>query len=42
MEAAILGLGREAVLAAIGDDVVEPTQMVHQAYRALDELTQLG
>lgn len=42
MEAAILGLGREAVLAAIRDDVLEPTQMVHQAYRALDELTQLG
>ena len=42
MEAAILGLGREAVLAAIAADVVEPTQMVHQAYRALDELTQLG
>jgi len=42
MEVAILGLGREAVLAAIREDVVEPTQMVHQAYRALDELTQLG
>jgi GTP-binding protein EngB required for normal cell division len=42
MEAAILGLGREAVLAAIREDVVEPTQMVHQAYRALDELTHLG
>ena len=42
MEAAILGLGREAVLAAIREDVVEPTEMVHQAYRALDELTQLG
>jgi len=42
MEAAILGLGREAVLGAIREDVVEPTQMVHQAYRALDELTQLG
>jgi len=42
MEVAILGLGREAVLAAIREDVVEPTQMVHQAYRALDERTQLG
>ena len=42
MEAAILGLGREAVLSAVRDDVVEPTMMVHQAYRALDELTQLG
>ncbi len=42
MEAAILGLGREAALGAIVEDVVEPTKMVHQAYRALDELTQLG
>lgn len=41
-ESAILELGRGAVLSAIVEDVVEPTQMVHQAYRALDELTQLG
>jgi len=38
----ILALGREAVRAAIRLDVVEPTETIHQAYRALDELTNLA
>jgi hypothetical protein len=37
-----LALGRVAILAAIQPDVVEPTEMMHQAYRALDELTNLA
>ncbi len=40
--AQILALGREAVRAAVRPDVVEPTEMIHQAYRALDELTDLA
>jgi hypothetical protein len=38
----ILALGRETVRAAIRLDVVEPTETIHQAYRALDELTDLA
>lgn len=41
VEAAILAVGRDAILGAIAEDVIEPTRMVHQAYRALDELTRL-
>ena len=37
-----LALGRVAIRAAIEPDVVEPTLMMHQAYRALDELTDLA
>ncbi|MBN2177670.1 MAG: 50S ribosome-binding GTPase [Demequinaceae bacterium] len=37
-----LALGRVAVGAAITPDVVEPTEMMHQAYRAMDELTDLA
>lgn len=36
-----LALGRGAIRAAIEPDVVEPTVTIHQAYRALDELTDL-
>ncbi len=37
-----LDLGRAAIRAVIGPDVVEPTETMHQAYRAMDELTELG
>jgi len=33
--------GLQAVRAVVGPRVVEPTVMIHQAYRALDELTEL-
>lgn len=33
---------RDAIYAAIAQDVIEPTETIHQAYRALDELTDLG
>jgi hypothetical protein len=36
-----LDLGRSAVRAAVGPDIVEPTETMHQAYRAMDELTDL-
>lgn len=38
---AVRALGREAVILVVGPHVVEPTQMIHQAYRNLDELTEL-
>ena len=40
--AEILAIGREAVRAAIYPDIVEPTVTIHEAYRALDELTDLA
>ncbi|WP_084130371.1 GTP-binding protein [Demequina sp. NBRC 110055] len=36
-----LEAGRAAVRAVIAPEVVEPTETIHQAYRALDELTEL-
>ena len=36
-----LFLGRDAVRAVVEPAVVEPTVMIHQAYRALDELAEL-
>ncbi|WP_169746638.1 GTPase [Demequina maris] len=39
MEKEMLRLGREAVHAAIEPGIVRPTQLIHQAYRNLDELT---
>lgn len=36
-----LVLGRDAVQRVVTPSVVEPTVMIHQAYRALDELTEL-
>jgi len=41
-EERFLALGRVAVRTAVEPDVVEPTSMMHQAYRALDELTNLA
>src|SRR5690606_29176170 len=38
----VLAVGREVVRRVVGPLVVEPTEMIHQAYRALDELTELG
>ncbi len=38
---AVRRAGREAILSAVGPHVVEPTDMIHQAYRNLDELTEL-
>lgn len=38
---AVRKVGREAVLAAVRPHMVEPTEMIHQAYRNLDELTEL-
>lgn len=38
---AVRALGREAVLNAVGPHLIGPTQMIHQAYRNLDELTEL-
>ena len=35
-------LGRKAVRDVVVAAVVEPTEMIHQAYRNLDELTVLG
>jgi len=35
-------VGHEAISRAITPGVLEPTEMIHQAYRALDELTELG
>ncbi|MCJ7826880.1 MAG: 50S ribosome-binding GTPase, partial [Demequinaceae bacterium] len=37
-----LALGRVAIRAAIEPDVAEPTETMHQAYRAMDELTDLA
>lgn len=34
-------LGREAMMSAVMPHVVEPTDLIHQAYRNLDELTEL-
>ncbi|WP_172657667.1 GTPase [Demequina rhizosphaerae] len=39
MEKEMLQLGRDAVHAAIEPGIVRPTQLIHQAYRNLDELT---
>ena len=36
----VLETGRAAVRAAVGPLVTEPTETIHQAYRALDELTE--
>ncbi len=36
-----LEVGRSAVRAVLVPEVVEPTETIHQAYRAMDELTQL-
>lgn len=38
---AVLTMGRDAVRQAITPLVIEPTEMIHQAYRVLDELTEL-
>lgn len=38
---AVRAVGREAILAAVAPHVIEPTAMIHQAYRNLDELTEL-
>nr|WP_255633382.1 GTPase [Demequina sp. TTPB684] len=35
-------LGREAIMSAVVPHVVEPTDLIHQAYRNLDELTELS
>jgi hypothetical protein len=35
-------LGREAIMSAVMLHVVEPTDLIHQAYRNLDELTELS
>ncbi|WP_430867336.1 GTPase family protein [Demequina aurantiaca] len=37
----VLAVGREAVRRAVTPLVIEPTEMIHQAYRVLDELTEL-
>jgi hypothetical protein len=37
-----LALGRVAIRAAVEPDIVEPTETMHQAYRAMDELTDLA
>lgn len=38
----VLDRGRAAVRSVIGPLVAEPTQMIHEAYRNLDELTELA
>ena len=38
---AVLTTGRQAVRQVVTPLVIEPTQMIHQAYRVLDELTEL-
>lgn len=38
---AVLRTGREAVLRVVAPLVIEPTEMIHQSYRVLDELTEL-
>ena len=38
----VRALGRDAVRAVLGPLVVEPTELIHQAYRNLDELTELS
>lgn len=35
-------LGREAIMSAVMPHLVEPTDLIHQAYRNLDELTELS
>jgi len=35
-------LGREAIMSAVVPHVVDPTDLIHQAYRNLDELTELS
>jgi GTP-binding protein EngB required for normal cell division len=37
----VLSIGREAVRRVVTPLVIEPTEMIHQAYRVLDELTEL-
>lgn len=37
----VLSIGRESVRRVLMPLVVEPTEMIHQAYRVLDELTEL-
>lgn len=37
----VLALGRDAVRSVVVPHILEPTEMIHQAYRALDELTEL-
>jgi len=37
----VLAMGREAVRRVVNPLVVEPTEMIHQSYRVLDELTEL-
>ncbi|WP_062520037.1 GTPase [Demequina silvatica] len=39
VRADMLRLGREAIAAALEPGMVRPTQLIHQAYRNLDELT---
>jgi len=38
----VRALGREAIMSAVVPHVVEPTDLIHQAYRNLDELTELS
>lgn len=38
---AVLAMGREAVQRVVTPLVIEPTVMIHQSYRVLDELTEL-
>lgn len=38
---AVLAMGREAVRRVVMPLVIEPTEMIHQSYRVLDELTEL-
>ncbi|WP_061964101.1 GTPase family protein [Demequina aurantiaca] len=38
---AVLKMGRDAVRQVVTPLVIEPTEMIHQAYRVLDELTEL-
>src|SRR5690606_14573517 len=40
--AAFQDLGRRAIATSLHGEVVEPTETMHQSYRALDELTTLG
>lgn len=37
----VRAVGRDAIRAAVTPHVIEPTAMIHQAYRNLDELTEL-
>ncbi len=39
---AVRKLGREAIMSVVMPHLVEPTGMIHQAYRNLDELTELS